>query len=144
MQRVSVAIACQRFRGIHSYKTIAEMLDYIYAKYGIKITQIIATVTDNGSNFVKAFKEFSLLQKPSEPEKKLNILNINTAGTDSDVDEYSDADGDEDAIELVELSNTSEGDLALETDSTITLPKHIRCASHTLNLIATSDCTKAT
>ncbi|CAG9825726.1 unnamed protein product [Phaedon cochleariae] len=60
LERHSVALACKRFSGIHDYKNIGEMLENINLKFGIKSTQIIATVTDNGSNFVKAFREFSM------------------------------------------------------------------------------------
>lgn len=36
------------------------MLNEIYSSYEISNNQIVGTVTDNGSNFVKAFKEFGL------------------------------------------------------------------------------------
>lgn len=118
LQRVSVAIACQRFPGVHNYKAIAEMLHAIYIKYGIKNQQIIATVTDNGSNFVKAFKEFTLHDAEEVETDKEDIEEIN----------------------MIDFPDTDE---SAETDLTIALPQHFRCASHTLNLIPTSDCMKA-
>ena len=42
-----------------STQSIAEILDKVYKKYGLNADKIISTVTDNGSNFIKAFKEFS-------------------------------------------------------------------------------------
>ena len=36
------------------------MLNEIYIKYGLNADNIIATVTDNGSNFAKAFRKFGL------------------------------------------------------------------------------------
>lgn len=59
MERKSFAIACRRFTGIDSYDRVADIIEDIHTSYGIS-TRVIATVTDNGSNFVKAFEEFGL------------------------------------------------------------------------------------
>ncbi|KAF2880779.1 hypothetical protein ILUMI_25407 [Ignelater luminosus] len=73
LKRVFVALAFQRFRGYHNYKNI-EKLDYIYVKYGINTNQIIATVTDNASNFVKAFSEFtSQTSAVTESKEKVSL-----------------------------------------------------------------------
>ncbi|CAH0552498.1 unnamed protein product [Brassicogethes aeneus] len=136
LQRVSVALACQRFRGVHNYKNIAKMLDYINVKYGIKTNQIIATVTDNGSNFVKPFKEFTLQE--SSPAIFMSKVS-HSLSDDIDADEESDADDD---IKIMEIPE-SDCDFATGIEPVIMLPKHFRCASHTLNLIATTDCAKA-
>lgn len=58
MVRVSAALACRRFPGSHSYKPIAEMISGIHSSYGLTVDKITATVTDNASNFGKAFREF--------------------------------------------------------------------------------------
>ena len=39
---------------------LGEMLDTIQRDFGIKERKVVATVTDNASNFVKAFKEFGI------------------------------------------------------------------------------------
>jgi len=44
--------------GKHSYDRIAELLQDIFNEYSLLREQIVSTVTDNGSNFIKAFKEF--------------------------------------------------------------------------------------
>lgn len=38
------------------------MLLDIFSEYGLKHQQIVSTITDNGSNFIKAFAEFGVTQ----------------------------------------------------------------------------------
>lgn len=54
--RKSFAIACRRFPGTHSYDRIAKMIEEIHQSLEINRDKVVATVTDNGSNFVKAFR----------------------------------------------------------------------------------------
>ena len=79
--------------------------------------KIVATVTDNGSNFVKAFKEYAQVD-----------------GEDMDEDEEDDDDAD---VEIVDITTTL--DQGNESQLDIFLPPHHRCASHTLNLIGSHD-----
>lgn len=113
--RKSISLACKRFAGTHSYDRIAPLLESIHLKYGLTKEKIVATVTDNGSNFVKAFKEFGI---------KLNSM-------DDEDDEFV-----EEFPIFVPIDEHELGEHLPE------LPKHLRCASHTLNLIATTDATK--
>ena len=97
-----------------------------------KSLKVCRTSTDNGSNFVKAFKVFS------EPEASENY----GADDNEDVDELDEDDSNE--FRAVEIDNL----LRLQTitdeeDNSFPLPPHYRCASHTLNLVATSDCKQA-
>lgn len=68
LMRKSAVLACRRFRGTHSYDKVAEMLDDIHSEVGISCRKVIATVTDNGSNFVKAFRVFNV-HLPAEQEE---------------------------------------------------------------------------
>ncbi|CAH0562791.1 unnamed protein product [Brassicogethes aeneus] len=108
-----VALLCQRFMGSHTFEKIAEILDNIHAKFGLHTEKLVATVTDNGSNFVKAFKEFG--------------GGTLTKITDTESDN---GEGEEDYYEFTSILNDF---------FSLQLPKHVRCASHTLNLIATTD-----
>uniref|UniRef100_A0A3B3QSQ4 HAT C-terminal dimerisation domain-containing protein n=1 Tax=Paramormyrops kingsleyae TaxID=1676925 RepID=A0A3B3QSQ4_9TELE len=93
---------------------IAIELDNIHSSYGIS-HKITSTVTDNGSNFVKAFKRFQPVQEVSEDdEDEVTFTDIN--------DILQNSGGDEVVM--------------------ITLPPHQRCAAHTLNLVSCTDVDK--
>lgn len=121
MTRGSAAVACRRFSGVHSYDKIAEMLEGINQEMGLSYRKIVATVSDNGSNFVKCFKEFGI---------KINLPDQENEEDDG----HADADDEED-IGIVQFPDTPE-------EPSFKLPNHIRCASHTLNLVATTDAAK--
>jgi len=118
MTRVSVALACKRFKGAHTYDAIAEMLVNIHADFGLDNKKVAFTVTDNGSNFVKAFTEF---------QDELSLVNDNNEELEEDDDE----------VESIYIDDILSDQTTSTTDAY--LPKHMRCASHTLNLVATTD-----
>lgn len=112
LNRKSKTLACRRFAGTHNYERIAMLIEEIHKDFGLSTDKIEATVTDNGSNFVKAFKEFGLSIESMED---------------------FDSDSEED------VSNGSHENF--EEQENI-LPSHLRCAAHTLNLCAVSDANK--
>ena len=120
LKRQKAAIACKRFRGRHTYNAVATELEDIFSRYGLN-NKVTACVTDNGSNFVKAFKEFQQAQPESDEEQEeeasevtfTDLYNVLTIATD-----------DDDGHSICEL------------------PPHHRCAAHTLNLIANNEVDK--
>src|SRR5688572_23363841 len=46
--------------GSHTSDGVAELICAIHYKLGLTREEMVATISDNGSNFVKAFKEFSV------------------------------------------------------------------------------------
>ena len=120
LKRQKAAIACKRFRGRHTYNAVATELEDIFSRYGLN-NKVTACVTDNGSNFVKAFKEFQQAQPESDEEQEeeasevtfTDLHNVLTTATD-----------DDDGHSICEL------------------PPHHRCAAHTLNLIANNEVDK--
>jgi len=116
MERGKAALACRRFNGRHTYDKIATELDHIYSSYGISF-KITTTVTDNGSNFVKAFKMYQM-ERDDDEDDEVTFTDISEALQTRVV--FDDDGGDED-------------------DTVITLPLHQRCASHTLNLVSCTD-----
>lgn len=114
LKRHSFALACKRFSGAHTFDRIHDQITKIHAAFGLSASNVTATVTDNGSNFVKAFREFGVNTLPviyNENEEFEEIENI-------------------DEMNAVEFPTDF-------FDSS--LPKHIRCATHTLNLVASTD-----
>lgn len=134
--RDSIVLACTRFKGVHSFDHIADQLTTVMNNYKIPLTQIVAIVTDNGSNFCKAFKEFGIdFEKISEPQ-----ADEDTNGNEVEDDDANFSDGnqedesdEEDAILDQNLANL------FEEQKEYSLPPHCRCASHTLSLVATKD-----
>ncbi len=112
LQRQKAAIACRRFCGRHMYDVIAAEIEQIHSSFAL-CGKITATVTDNGANFVKAFRMFQ---------------------ADDDNDE---AENNEDEVIFTDLHKVLRDDS--ETSERYILPPHHRCASHTLNLICTND-----
>ncbi|XP_034082438.1 uncharacterized protein LOC117552875 [Gymnodraco acuticeps] len=111
-KREKAAIACKRIKGRHTYDVIGFEMEQIHSAFGLS-HRITATVTDNGSNFVKAFKMYA----PPEPNEE--------------------EDNDEQGVvftDVEELLGAKEGQFSL--------PPHFRCASHTLNLISCNDIDK--
>ncbi|KAG1960435.1 hypothetical protein F2P79_006315 [Pimephales promelas] len=57
LERNKAALACRRIRGRHTYDVIGAEIENIHSSYGL-LNKVVATVTDNGSNFVKAFNVY--------------------------------------------------------------------------------------
>lgn len=57
LQRCKAALACTRVMGHHTYDVLGANIEQIHNSYGLT-GKITATITDNGSNFVKAFSIF--------------------------------------------------------------------------------------
>lgn len=55
LERNSKALACRCMIGHHSYDNIAECIDKVLNEFNIQ-NKTTLVVTDNASNFVKAFK----------------------------------------------------------------------------------------
>lgn len=122
--RISAALVCKRFSGAHTFDRIAEVIQEINEEFNLNPFNIVATVTDNGSNFVKAFKEYGVKDfKLEESHQSAEYDADLTASGENYEDEFEN-------IEFFDFEN-----LPTQVD----LPKHYRCGSHTINLIATTD-----
>lgn len=118
LQRNKAALACKRIRGRHTYDVIGAEIEEIHSSYGLH-GKVVATVTDNASNFAKAFRVCQPCNLESESE--------NEEEGDDEEPTFTD---------VIEALSTTSG------DGQFSLPPHYRCASHTINLISTSDVDK--
>ena len=66
--------------GTHSYDRIAELLSQIHIQYNLQHSNLLATITDNASNFPKAFKIFGIEKEnenySSSSDDELEEMNI--------------------------------------------------------------------
>lgn len=142
LERQSVALACARIKGSHTFDVIAEQLMSIHSDYGLDHGKISYTVTDNGANMVKAFAEYQSNDEAavSEQEQSDDDANSEAEATDDAQAERAEEEriAEVRTIDVDEILSASESDNG-QTASGEYLPKHIRCASHTLNLLATKD-----
>ena len=96
------------------------MLEEIHTRFGIS-DKVVCTVTDNGSNFVKAFKEFSETAQ-ADHDSTQTVLQQSING---------------------DILFTNVGDLLNDDsdnrDNQYALPPHHRCGAHTMNLVAVVD-----
>lgn len=131
-QRHSVALACRQLKGSHTFDVLAGALNDIHLEYEIR-EKIVRTTTDNGSNFLKAFREFG------EDE------NNNVAAEETTAEETTNGKDEPDAPETDEEVDFIDVDAILAEDDGLQyeLPKHHRCACHLLNLVSSVDVNEA-
>jgi len=125
--------------GSHNYINIAEMMTDITETYKLDHSKITHTVTDNASNFCKSFKTFS---KPLPDVHQINSCTFGNFNEDSDAGNCStDTADDEDTnLNLVDVYEVLSTPVISDTaNDNFSLPSHITCCAHTLNLIATRD-----
>uniref|UniRef100_A0A8C1X9L2 BED-type domain-containing protein n=1 Tax=Cyprinus carpio TaxID=7962 RepID=A0A8C1X9L2_CYPCA len=118
LQHNKAALACKRIRGRHTYDVIGAEIEEMHSSYGLH-GKVFATVTDYASNFAKAFRVCQPCNLESESE--------NEEECDDEEPTFTD---------VIEALSTPSG------DGQFSLPPHYRCASHTINLISTSDVDK--
>ena len=109
------------------HDVLACKIEQLHTSYSLA-GKVCATITDNGSNFVKAFTVFS--------------DSANCTKECEDVEE----EGEDVAFENVdELLSVDPEETNIDDDLTqvqYDLPPHYRCAAHTLNLVASKDVDK--
>lgn len=113
LERRSATLACKRIVGKHTYDVLAKEIFAILGSYMIQ-NKTLLMVTDNATNFIKAFRLFS-----EETEATDDFLLTN-----------------------IPISNIFEED-GEDVENHLVLPPHHHCSAHTLNLVATKDSEQA-
>ncbi len=135
LQRCCAALACKQLKGSHTFSALASALNDIHVEYDIR-EKIICTTTDNGSNFIKAFRIYGELDENNNQDA---LQGARASTGEGESDEEEEEGGDITGVEFVEAGTILDEDNGLEDQ----LPKHQRCACHLLNLISTVDALKA-
>lgn len=135
-ERKSFVLGCKRITGSHTYLNITETMACMTQEYNIHYSKISHVVTDNASNFAKAFKTFSKSVKPPQ-STTLSIGDLN-----EDVSPFEDSDVETENFTVVDVDKIFTNSECQNVDDTYCLPSHMRCCAHTLNLIATTDISK--
>ena len=130
LKRQKAAIACIRITGCHTYDILAAKIEQVHRSFGFH-GEISATVTDNGSNFVKAFNTFSVQETDLDDTDEHSITDNDGVVLDDDVTFTY--------LHDVVILDQEDDDL---TQVEYELLPHQRCASHTLNLVASTDVEK--
>lgn len=129
LDRKSKVLCCRRFLSPHDSERIAVLLCSIYEEFGLT-AKVLCTVTDNASNFVKAFKDFGV-----SFEAFLSFIADNDCEENADLNEQQHNDhSDENDIPDEE----NESPIFMEIEN-LCLTSHFRCGWHTMCRIACAD-----
>ena len=143
--RESLALACKRITGSHTYDVVGRAIFDIHKLYKLDVVKLTNTITDGASNFSKAFNEYGAHNVDNEADEESNDDEI----SDADPIEFHDLhqilrDATARFISDASLNDTQrEQDDRSDDDLPIELPEQLKCFSHTLNLIASSDANTA-
>jgi len=95
MKRKSACLACRRIKGRHTHDVLAKLIESIHEEYQIK-DKLRGSTTDNGSNFIKCFREKGATSTLRNYEEENN-------------QDYEDDSEDEEMIffEIGDINNTN-------------------------------------
>lgn len=130
LDRRSVALACRQLKGSHTFDVLAAALNDIHAEYQIR-DKIVKTTTDNGSNFLKAFRIYG-----EQDENNVTYTEELSNSGEGDEEEIQE---EEEVVNFQEVASVLDVGDGFEYH----LPKHQRCACHLLNLVSMVDALKA-
>jgi len=149
-------LACHRIEGPQTFEKLAELMCDVHARFELE-GKITRTVTDNGSNFLKSFRKFGprsglaatahlppaedmddleeVLSSQRQPLYRNEREDGAPGGHEYDVDdEIHLPPGSYHHVHVADIleDGSEEGGL-------YKLPEHLRCAAHTMNLVASVD-----
>ena len=122
LERVSHVLACRCFKGSHTGQQIAAVMTGIFEEFEITC-KVTACITDNAANMAKAVR---LLEATASSES------IDTDSVDAAVST------DDASVEAVPIHDLLAEEASRDDDLKM-MAKQVRCANHTLNLVAAVD-----
>lgn len=137
LKRKSKTLACRRFPGTPSYDRIAPLLEAVHAEFGLDSRNVLATINDNSSNFVQAFKEFGVDMEGSE--YYTNNIDVNVEYEIHPIIKIE-ADAEINSISHFNINQVNPS--AVVGHDISELPVHIRCCAYKLTLCASTDAVK--
>lgn len=153
-EKLCVTLACRQFYGSHTYDAIGKQIKSIHSKFKLNVEKLTATVTDNASNFGKAFKEYYAEASASASISENNVASTSRSSTTGIADNSNEDENEDDNLGSNEVEQTDEksdsdvdvnlGNILqsqLDEDEVV-LPSHETCSGHSLNLLATYDANK--
>ena len=116
----------------------------IHEKFQLSTEKVRRVITDNASNFAKAFRKFGLQVVQDEEVGEDFFLDVDD--DEDDDDEANDIESDDDE-ELDRNQSDESNDVNFipfpdDPENIYELPKQERCFSHTLSLVCTTDLKK--
>ncbi|KAG0710623.1 hypothetical protein GWK47_022410 [Chionoecetes opilio] len=114
LRRQHGTLACKEIKEKQTNVVLAQAIFDVHHEFGLG-NKVVATTTDNGANYVAAFKYFGVGNMPVEEEEE------------------------QDPEVVVGQPANLHAQLEEVAPAVVKLPKHYRCGAHTLNLIATAD-----
>lgn len=135
LERRGCCLAIREIKGPHTYDVLAKLMQSVNEEFELK-DKICYTVTDSGSNFLKAFKHFSMYPQDSREQTSLSPEEENDDEDESSsgIIEFHDLN---DLLHHPTIFNDS-----YENDIIYNLPPHWKCACHLLNLVAVNSLAK--
>ncbi|KAJ6643524.1 hypothetical protein Bhyg_08486, partial [Pseudolycoriella hygida] len=118
LKRKHYALSCKRIIGKQTGEVLATKIEEIINFYGLN-GKVVRIITDDGKNYIKAFKLFDERNEGNEGETE---------------------DHDDDEIEPFEITDCLS--TYQSTTNNSLLPPHGRCRAHTLNLVMSKDMPK--
>ncbi|XP_042306337.1 uncharacterized protein LOC121921817 [Sceloporus undulatus] len=139
LKREFGALSYKRLKGHLTYSVLAKALHDVHMQYRIH-NKVVCTTTDNGSNFVKAFRVFRAKELEDATETSAEEEEEEAEMEEEEEEDDNQEDSEVKFLpvsELLDTGNKAEEEIAGSKD--FSLPPHQRCISHTLNLVATQD-----
>ena len=78
LEQETVVLCCKRFAEKHTYNKIADLMCGVQMEFDLDPHKILATVTDNATNFVKCFMEYARVVNSNSSDTEIRDIESQT------------------------------------------------------------------